>query len=512
MTLQDLNKDYATLMENYKDQTLLATTTGIIYWDMETKMPPKGIQLRSQQLALLQKIAHRMQTDPENGKLIQQITSHPQHHALTPTQRRNIHLTKKEYDEATKLPEKLVVETARQQAITIDTWKKAKAAQDFQAFKPDLEKLYNLIVQAADILQSVKGTPTPYDALIDVFEPGVNATTISQLFDEMKAGLMKIIEKCTDSPNQPDTRFLNVPVPVDTQRKIAQNLVASIGYDTTTKEARGRIDETEHPFTVGYYDDIRITTHYHENKFTSSIFSVLHEGGHAIYDQNLPADWIYQPIGSSSSYGIHESQSRYIENIIGRSPEFWVHLLPRLKAVMENTLNGVSHEQFVHAINQVKPSKIRIEADEVTYGLHIIIRFEIERDLFAGKLTIDELPQTWNEKYSEYLGVDVENDSEGVMQDTHWAGGSYGYFPSYALGNLYGGMMFEKMQKVLPQYREEIKAGNVSLITAWLAENVHSKGDLHDPLDLIEKVTGGSLNVRPFLRYLNEKYSKIYSY
>jgi carboxypeptidase Taq len=512
MTSTSLEKVYSTLMENYKDQILLSTSTGIIYWDMETKMPPKGIQLRSQQLALLQKIAHRMQTDPENGKLIHQVTNHPHYGTLAHIQKRNIHLTKKEYEEATKLPEKLVVETARQQAITIDTWKKAKAAQDFQAFKPDLEKIYDLRVQAANILQSVKGTLTPYDALIDIFEPGVNTTTISQLFDEMKAGLIKIIEKCTNSPNQPDTRFLDKPVSVDSQRKIAQTLAAAIGYDTTTQEARGRIDETEHPFTLGYYDDVRITTHYHENKFTSSIFSILHEGGHALYDQNLPADWIYQPIGFTSSFGIHESQSRYIENIIGRSPEFWTHFLSRLKAIKGVTLNDVSHEQFVHAINHVKPSKIRIEADEVTYGLHIIIRFEIEQELFKGKLTIDELPQTWNEKYSEYLGVEVENDSEGVMQDAHWAGGSYGYFPSYALGNLYGGMMYEKIQKDLPQYREEIKAGNINLITAWLAESVHSQGNLQDPLDLIKKVTGDSINVKPFLRYLNEKYSKLYGY
>ncbi|MFB0558799.1 MAG: carboxypeptidase M32 [Candidatus Bathyarchaeia archaeon] len=508
----DLEKAYQDLMERAKDLIVLQSASGIVYWDMETKMPPKGVNLRSQQLALLEKMGHRMLTDPENGRLINAIKSHPEYDGLTQLQKRNVHLAKKEYDEAVKLPEELVVETARQQTIAVNTWKKAKATKDYGMFKPELSKLYELKVKAADILMDVKGTKTPYDALIDLFEPKMTSETISMVFDGMRKGLMKIIEKCRDSPRQPDIGFLSRKIPADAQRKIAEALSEAIGYDTKSDKAGGRIDETEHPFTTGYYDDVRITTHYHEDKFASSVFSTLHEGGHALYEQDLPADWMYQPAGTGCSMGIHESQSRFVENIVGRSQEFWSHFLPKLKEMTGDVLEEISLEQFVHAINRVVPSKIRIEADEVTYGLHIIIRFEMENDLFAGKLTIDELPQVWNEKYMHYLGVEVEHDSEGVMQDTHWASGLYGYCPSYALGNLYGGMMLEKINRDIPNWRERVSEGSLSEITGWLVENVHSRGNLHDPADLIRVITGKELAIEPFLGYLDDKFSKLYGY
>lgn len=509
---EDLEKTYAELMGRVKELFIFQSVGSIVGWDMETKMPPKGISLRSQQLALLQKIGHRMLTDPENGKLIEKIVSHSGYEGLNQVQKRNVHLAKKEYDEATKLPEELVVETARQRAVTIDTWKKAKAAKDYDMFKPDLEKLFELRVKAADILMGVKGTRTSYDALIDIFEPKMTSEAISSVFDGMRKGLVEIIEKCRDAPKQPDTTFLNRKVSLDTQHMISEALAEVIGYDITSKQAGGRIDETEHPFTTGYYDDVRITTHYYEDKFASSVFSILHEGGHALYEQNLPQKWMYQPVGTGCSNGIHESQSRFVENMIGRSQEFWSHFLPKLKEMTGDVLSDVSLDQFVHAINRVQPSKIRVEADEVTYGLHIIIRFEIERDLFAGKLTIKELPQVWNEKYQEYLGVEIEHDSEGVMQDTHWAGGAFGYFPSYALGNIYGGMMLEKMEGELPGWRDRIAAGSFTEVKGWLVEKVHRLGNLHDPTELIRVITGRELTIDPFLKYLDEKYSRLYGY
>ena len=508
----DLEKAYSSLMGKARELVILQSMGAIVYWDMETKMPPKGIGLRSQQLALLQQIGHRMLTDPENGKLIDEIVNHAGYEDLDQLRKRNVHLAKKEYDEATKLPEELVVETARQSALTVDVWKKAKAARDWAMFKPDLEKLFELRVKAADILMDVKGTETPYDALIDIYEPKMTAETISKVFDEMREGLVDVIGKCRDAPRQPETAFLSKKVPLDAQVEIAEAIADIIGYDVKSEKAGGRIDETEHPFTTGYYDDVRITTHYYEDRFSSSVFSTLHEGGHALYEQNLPGDWMYQPVGTGCGMGIHESQSRFVENMVGRSPEFWTYFLPRLKGMTGDALSGVSLDNFVHAINKVEPSKIRVEADEVTYGLHIIIRFEIERDLFAGKLTIDELPGVWNEKYREYLGVKVEHDSEGVMQDTHWAGGSYGYFPSYALGNLYGGMMLDRMEGDLPGWRGRVAMGGFAEAGGWLAENVHRHGNLHDPADLIRLITGEDLTVEPFLRYLDDKYSKLYGY
>ena len=506
-----LQEAYAALMEKHKELTIAESAGAILYWDMETKMPPKAVNLRSQQLALLQKILHRMQTDPEIGRLIEQINAHPDMANLDQYQKRNVQQAKKGYDETTRLPEDLVVETAKQTALTINVWKKAKAAQDYKAFRPDLEKLYDLRVRAAEILMEVKGTSTPYDALIDLHEPGVTAETISSLFTPMRDGLIKIIDKIRDSP-EPDTDFLRRRIPIESQREISEAIAAEIGYDTKSDKAGGRIDETEHPFTIGYYDDIRITTHYYEDRFESSVFSVLHEGGHALYEQNLPADWIYQPIGLSSSMGIHESQSRMVENIIGRSPEFWSSLYPKLQSLVNGALSDTTVDQFIRGINRVVPSKIRVEADEVTYGLHIIIRFEVEQGLFRGEISMDELPQVWNQKYDEYLGVEIQNDSEGVMQDTHWAGGSYGYFPSYALGNIYSGMLLDKMTEGIPDWKEGLTANGFAQVGGWLKEAVHSYGNLLDPIPLMKVITGKEPTVKPFIGYLEEKYSRLYGY
>ncbi len=503
---------YDGLMGKAKELFVIQSVGSIVNWDLETKMPPKGMQLRSEQLALLQKIGHRMLTDPEIGKLIEEIVDHKDYGSLDQLQKRNVLLAKKEYDEATKLPEELVVETARQTALTVDIWKKAKAAKDWKMFRPDLEKLFDLRKRAADILMDVKGSATRYDALIDLFEPGMTSDTISQVFTRMRRGLMDVLGKIRNASRQPDTSFLSRKVPLEAQRKIADAMAEVIGYDVKSDQAGGRIDETEHPFTTGYFDDVRITTHYYKDRFESSIFSVLHEGGHAIYEQGLPHEWMYQPVGTGCSMGIHESQSRFVENIFGRSPEFWDHFFPKLNDLTGGVLTDVERGKFVHAINKVEPSKIRVEADEVTYGLHIIIRFEMERDLLSEKIAIDELPQAWNEKYREYLGVEIEHDSEGVMQDTHWAGGLYGYFPSYALGNIYGGQMLEKMVAEIPGYKDYIAKGSFKEIKGWMVDNVHKYGNLYDPADLIKVITGDDLRIEPFIDYLDEKYSKLYGY
>jgi carboxypeptidase Taq len=509
---ESIQSNYKKLMEKTKDLLVFQSAESIIHWDMETMMPPKAINLRSQQLALLSRIGHKMSTDPEVGSLLEKIMRNRGYEKFSAVQKRNVYLIKKNYDEQTKLPEELVAEIAKQRAITVDIWKKAKAAKKFSLFKPELKKLVELEKKAAEIFMKVKETSTPYDALIDIFEPKMTAKTITKVFDELKRGLVSILEKCETAPKQPDTRILKRKVPTEVQRQIAKALAEAVEYDVTSKNARGRIDETEHPFTTGYYDDVRITTHYYENEFASSIFSVLHEAGHALYEENLNPKWMYQPVGTSCSHGFHESQSRFVENIIGRSREFWVYFLPKLKRLTGKTLADIGLDPFVHTINQVKPSKIRVEADEVTYGLHIIIRFDIERDLFADKITVKELPEVWNQKYKDYLGVKIENDSEGVMQDTHWASGAYGYFPSYALGNIYSGQILTTMEKDLPNWREEIEKGNFSIVKKWLSKNIHSYGDLYDPSELIRKITGNELNVKPYLKYLNDKYSKLYNF
>jgi len=507
-----LISSYKKLLEKTKNIVTLSSAAAIIHWDMETMMPPRGIKLRSLQLAMLSRIGHKMSTDPEIGRLLKETIKNPEYSRLDSVHKRNLYLIKKHYDEQTRLPEELVVETSKQEAITIDTWKKAKAAKDFLKFKPELEKLVNLKKQAAEILMKVKETATPYDALVDIFEPKMTSESISKVFKELKEGLTSLLRKCEASTKQPDTSLLKRRLPIETQQKIGKLLTEFIGYDTESKESGGRIDETEHPFTTGYYDDVRITTHYHKNKFASSIFSILHEGGHALYEQNLKSEWMFQPVGEACSMGIHESQSRFVENIVGRSREFWIYFLPKLKSLTGNVLSDMDLDDFVHAINQVKPSKIRIEADEVTYGLHVIIRFNLERDLFADKITIDELPQIWNESYRQYLGVDVEDDSEGVMQDTHWASGYYGYFPSYALGNIYSGQILASMEKDIRDWREQISKGDFRNVKQWLVKNVHRQGNLYNPPELIKNITGRELTVDHYLNYLQKKYSRLYEF
>ncbi|TRO53004.1 carboxypeptidase M32, partial [Candidatus Bathyarchaeota archaeon] len=421
------------------------------------------------------------------------------------------YLARKAYDEATKLPEKLVVDIAKQQTIGVNVWKKAKAAKDWKMFMPELVKIKELTEKQAELLMDVKGAKTPYDALIDSFEPKMTADNITRIFDDMKKGLKGVMDKVLEHQDV-DTSFLTRAVPVDVQEKIGEQMADFVHYDIKSENAGGRIDTTEHPFTTGYYTDVRITTHYHENQFMSSIYSILHEAGHALYEQGLPMKWMYQPLGAAASYGIHESMSRYIENMVGRSPEFWTYYLPELKKLTGSTFKDITKEHMLRAANYVTPSKIRIEADEVTYGLHIVIRFEIERDLFGGSVDVSELPQLWNEKYHDYLGMEIENDSEGVMQDTHWAGGLFGYFPSYALGNIYDGVWLTKLGKDLPEWRQLIAGGSFSEVKNWLTENVYGYANLYDPEDLVKHVTGKGLVVDPFIEYLDEKFAHIYGY
>jgi carboxypeptidase Taq len=357
----------------------------------------------------------------------------------------------------------------------------------------------------------VKQTATSYDAMIDAYEPRMTAAQITSIFTNLQNGLKKLLEKIQNSNKQPDPSLLHQTVPVDAQQKIATELAQTLGYDVTSPNAAGRIDETEHPFTEGYYDDVRITTHYYPNDFASSIFSVLHETGHAIYDQNLNPEWKYQPIGSHCSMGIHESQSRFTENIVGRSKEFWTSQLPKVKRLVLQ-LQNLELEPFIHAINKVTPSKIRIESDEVTYNLHIIIRFQLEQDIFQDKINVDELPEAWNQKYKELLGLTIENDSEGVMQDTHWSSGYFGYFPSYTLGNIYDGQLLTKIEQDIPTWRHQLEQGNLQNVGAWLRTHVHNQSNLYDPAELIKIITGKELNANPYLKYLEEKYGALYDF
>ncbi|MFA7397516.1 MAG: carboxypeptidase M32 [Candidatus Bathyarchaeia archaeon] len=504
--LTNINSAYKELLSKTKDTIVLSTAQGIMHWDMETMMPPKAVQQRSEQLALLSRIHHKLGTAPEIGKLLNNIQNNKHYQSLSQVKKRNIYLISKNYHEQKALPEKLVGDLALQAAITVNAWKKAKTKKNFSIYKADLQKLFELSKQTADILMKVKETKTPYDALIDNYEPNMASDTITAIFNDLLYGLKPLIAKIENSQKP---ALIKISVPVEEQRKSAQLITEILGYDTTSSNAGGRVDETEHPFTSGYYDDVRITTHYYPDNFLRSIFSILHESGHAIYEQNLNHEWQYQPVGSPCSYGIHESQSRFYENIIGRSSEFWNYFLFRIKKVAPS-LSKLELPTIVKAINKVERSKIRIDADEVTYNIHIIIRFELEKDLFAGKIKIDELPAVWNQKYKEYLDIEIQNDSEGIMQDTHWASGLFGYFPSYALGNIYDGQILAAMSEDLPTWSFEVSDGRLESINRWLTKNIHNRGNLYDPEELIKVATRGDLDSMPFITYLNKKYSRLY--
>ncbi len=512
MEIPNLSQDYEKLLSKIKDNYVLGGVAGLVQWDTETKMPRGAFEYRSQQQSLLSKLDQKLATDPEIGTLLGRIEKSPDLVSLDEVKRRNLYLIRKDYDEKTKLPESLVAAIAKQEVISYQAWHKAKHMKDFNTYKPELERMVELKKEWAGLLLDVKGVKTVYDALIDIFEPKFPQQTITHVFDKLRMGLLPIIDKCVNSPHQPDISIIKRKIPVPIQERLSKLSMDFIGYETGTATARGRLDETEHPFTIGVYDDVRITTHYYEDNFVSSVFSVLHEGGHALYDQDLRRDWIYTPVGAPNSYGWHESQSRFVENIVGRSPEFCSYLLPMLKDMAGATLSDLTLEKFVHAINEVRPSKIRVEADEVTYSMHLIIRFEIERDLMDGRISVGELPQVWNQKYLDYLGQDIKDDSEGVLQDVHWSHGYFGYFPSYAIGNVYSGHLLSKLNSEMPGWKDGVAQGSFAPILRWLSDNVHSLGNLYDPLIMLKKVTGEEIDPGHFLRYLNEKYSRIYDY
>ncbi|MBN2203339.1 MAG: carboxypeptidase M32 [Candidatus Aenigmarchaeota archaeon] len=507
IVMKSLPLSYKKLLEKNKKLTLLGSVQGTMSWDMETMMPPRAVGLRSEQMALLSSIFHKSATSPEIGSLLAEVMKKGNFDMLGQIEKRNVELIKKSYDERTKIPTELVEKIAKQRAVSVNVWKKAKKKQDYSMFRPELEKNIDLSKKLAEILMKVKDAKSLYDALLDDYEPKITTDAIAKIFSKLQNELRVIISKCENSGIQVEE--IKKSASIDAQKKIAGMLAEFAGYDITSDNAGGRIDETEHPFTQGYFDDVRITTHYYENNIFSSIFSTLHEMGHAIYEQNIDQKLKYQPVGSACSYGIHESQSRFLENMVGRSKEFWTFFLPNINSV---TCLDLDMEKLLLYVNRVRPSKIRIEADEVTYGLHIITRFEIERDMFSGKLDACDLPNVWNSKYKEYLGLEIKNDSEGVMQDMHWASNLFGYFPSYALGNIYGGQMLGAMNKKFPNWKEDLSKGDLTKERIWIKKNIYDNCKIYDPADLIKKITGKPVSVEPFVNYLKKKFGAIYGF
>ncbi len=501
-------KAYDKLIEKYREITLIDTTIQMMNWDLETYMPPKGITLRSDQLGILERLRHRMLTSDELANLIKE--SEKNNDSTGEITSRNLYLIRREREIAVSMPETLVAALATQQAVSRSAWAKAKEAKKWSIFEPELEKLVELSIKRAEATMEARGAACVFDAMIDDYELGMKNEQAASLLTDLRTALVPLADRFSEASKGVDVSCIKRPVPLPVQREVVRDAISLLGYDTTSDEARGRIDDTMHPFTTGYLDDVRIALRFSDLGIMDSMMGGLHEAGHALYGQNINHDWMYQPIASGASMGVHESMSRFPENMIGLSEAFWRFYLPRLKRLTGTAFSDVPLHDLVRALNKVERSKIRVKADEVTYSLHIAIRFEIERELFSGNATVKELPQMWNDLYDRYLHVEIMDDAEGVMQDIHWSAGAFGYWQSYVMGNVYDGMYLKKLEKVMPEWSHEVEAGRPRMVIEWLRDNVQRYGALYDPATLVEKVTGSSLTSEPFVKYLEKKHSALW--
>lgn len=498
----DVRKSYQELTNEFKQYTTLASIGGVLSWDMQVNMPPKGAPKRANELAIVSGLAHEKLTSARVGELLSMCKS--ANGSLTDAEKANVREMGRDYDRATKVPQELVEALSRQRSLTHDVWGRAREKADFAMFAPELEKLVALTKQLAEAY-GYQGTPL--NALIDEYEPGATVESLTKMFDEMKVVTVPLAEKVINSKVKANFAFEKNRFAAEKQKAFGEELIEKVGFD----RQGGRLDTSIHPFCSGGYGDVRLTTRYNEHAPQQAIFGIIHEMGHGLYEQGVAAETYGTPLSEALSYGIHESQSRMWENYIGRSLQFWKCFYGKLQNYFGNELSGMSVEDWVLAVNHVERSLVRVEADELTYDLHIILRFELERDLFAGVISVADLPGAWNKKIEAYLGITPPNDGkEGVMQDVHWAAGSFGYFPSYSVGNIAAGQMWKKMQADMPTISKQIESGEFKEILAWLRENVHQQGRRFTRDELLMRATGKPLGTQDYLSYLTEKFSSLY--
>ncbi|MFA5851854.1 MAG: carboxypeptidase M32 [Spirochaetales bacterium] len=493
------------LIEMDRERTLFSHIGALLGWDQETYIPERGVEERAEQLAIIEGLAHEKAVRPEIGDLLEALEADK---SLEDVEKAYLRVARREFDREIKLPFDLVTEMARQTSLSQASWVQARKANNFAGFAPYLQKMINLNVEMAQALEP--STEQPYDVLLDLYEIGSTEDSIAKVFSVMKDDLMRILDKIRSRP-QVDDSFLHNRVPASAQAAMSAYFMDAVGFD----KSRGRLDTTAHPFTTTLgRDDVRITTRYIEDFFPSSIFSTIHEAGHALYEMGIDPhpDFRGTRLADAVSMAVHESQSRMWENIIGRSPEFWRKHFGPVALMAEGALNGVGADAFTKAINKVEPRLIRTEADEVTYGLHVIARFDLEAPLISGSLAVADLPAAWNAKMKELLGLEVPNDAQGCLQDVHWSMGSFGYFPSYSLGNLYAAQFWATMQETIPDLTARIEEGDCGPAREWLTKNIHKAGTMYLPGELVEKVTGSPLDASHFTRYLEKKYSEIYGF
>lgn len=490
---------YATLLRELKEIALLNSVGAVLGWDERTQLPPKGTEHRSAQASMLAGMVHGRFTSPRIGEWLaavegSDLIANPESDKAV-----NIRETRRSYDRARKLPSSLVEEQTRVAVMAQQAWGEARGKSDYPMFRPWLEKTLDLKRQEA---RCVGYASDMYDALLDEFEPGETTANLRKTFEQLRGPLVELIAKIVDSGRKAPIEILERSYPPQGQEKLARHAAQAIGFDFEA----GRLDVSLHPFCTGIGPgDTRMTTRYDPNYFGDAFFGVLHESGHGLYDQGLEKEYFGTPRADAVSLGIHESQSRMWENFVGRSRPFWRHFFPKVKAEFPQTLADVNEEQWHFAVNDVRPSFIRTEADETTYNLHVLLRFELEQALLNDELKPADLPAAWNQKMNQYLGLTPPDHARGCLQDIHWSGGAIGYFPTYTLGNLYAAQFFEQARKDLGDLDVQFSRGEFRPLLAWLRQNIHRHGKRYRAADLARRITGRELSADPLLRHLRAK-------
>lgn len=499
-------KDYQKICELSKHARILQGISSILDWDQETYMPSGSAGIRSEQLETMAGIIHREKTSRKFAtalsKLIDLPTGKIKTKELSSSQNAALREWRRDYLHDTALPSKFVKELAKVSSQAIIAWRSAKKENAFQQFAPYLDRIVQLNRQKADFLGY---KDHPYDALLDQYEPNISTKEVSTIFLKLRTQLTPLIKKMAHQPIE--DHFLYGKWDVAKQMAFSQKLLDAMGYDCK----KGRVDFSTHPFSsASHPSDSRITTRIHPESLMSNIFAILHEAGHALYEMGLPQEHYGTPLGDARSLGIHESQSRWWETRIGLSKPFWQYFFPLLQETFKGQLDHVNLDMFYFGINKVEPSFIRIEADEVTYPLHVILRFELEKELIEGNLNVRDLPDAWNAKMEEYLGIIPRNHAEGCLQDIHWSMGAFGYFPTYTLGNLYAAHLFETFAKEHPNWEKQVAAGELDFIKLWLHDKVYQHGKRFSAHELLKEATGKDFSADAYVHYLKKKYASIY--
>jgi carboxypeptidase Taq len=494
----------AELLRLAREEWLLGSCEALLEWDEQTQMPPGGVEQRSRQRALLAGLLHERAADPRRGELLSELEGSALFTDSGSPQAAAVRELRRRYERSRRIPRRLVEETASVVSLAQQEWVAAREQAEFARFEPWLERILRLKREEASLLEV---GDEAYDALLDAYEPGARSRELERLFAALRGELVPLADAIRGSARRPRTSLLRREFPVDRQRAFGEEVAAAVGFDFE----RGRLDVSAHPFSTSLGPgDQRITTRFDARNFCDGFFAILHEVGHALYEQALDPEWRGTPAGEAISIALHESQSRLWENRVGRSRGFWEHFFPRAREVFPRALRGVSLDEFHLALHHVAPSLIRVDADEVTYGLHVLVRFELERALVRGELGARELPAAWREAYRRHLGVEPANDAEGCLQDGHWAEGLFGYFPTYALGDVIAAQLFETAAAELGDPDRSFARGAFAELREWLRARVHRHGSRLPARDLVEAATGRPPEPRALVAALRRKYGELY--